>query len=191
MWNFKQCERQLKNECISGSYHYFLVFWYLQDPKDCVFLTSIALSKQVRMSLSRIVFLPIRCPGNSWSIHIWSLAGTFWSHGSWELGVWMVVGGFGLVTTLPHLPFSFFLSLVSPPQRAAVWPWGCTIKISQSKILRIVLSRWLCLRVALCIWAPKTLFWRNMMDVLKTSFRKYMTSNYSAFFLLCLYPKIS
>ena len=89
-------------------------------------------------------------------------------------------GGFRLATAVPYLPFFFFL--VFPSQRVVVLPWGCTIKISQSKILRTVLSRWLCLRIGLCIGAPKTLFWRNTMDVLKTSFRRYMTSNYSSFF---------
>ena len=162
-------------QCVSGSYQ-FLVF---QDPKDHVFLMCIGLSKQVRMSLPRIVFPPIMCLRNAWNTEIGSLnsdmragSGLFW---------WGVAGGgFRLATAVPYLPFFFFL--VFPSQRVVVLPWGCIIKISQSKILRTVLSRWLCLRTGLCIWAPKTLFWRNTMDVLKTSFRRYMTSNYSSFF---------
>ena len=107
---------------------------------------------------------------------------------SWEVGHLVVVGDFSLITTTLHLFFSlFFLSLVSPLQRVVVLPWGCIIKISQLKILHTVPSKWLCLRVGLCIWAPKTLFWRNMMGVLKTSFRRYMTSNYSSFLTFSLF----
>lgn len=151
---------------------------------DSLFLISTALSKQIRTSLSGTAFLAVRYPETHGILKLEAWLGHFEArlrHGVWELGVLM--DGFRLVT---RITFSLLCLILCPPQRAVVLPWGCTIKISQSKILHTVLSRWLCLRVGLCIWAPKTQFWRNMMGVLKTSFKRYMTSNYSSFFYFFL-----
>lgn len=89
-WNFLKCEKNLK--IIYPFFSVFLVHissLVFQDPKDHVFLMGIGLSKQVRMSLPRIVFPPIMCLRNAWNTEIGSLnsdmrtgSGLFW-WGGW------------------------------------------------------------------------------------------------------------
>ena len=176
-WNFLKCENNLK--IIYPFFSVFLVHissWYFRIQKTMFFSWVLAFQNKLECPYLELSFLQL-CVSETHGI----LKLEAWTQ-TWELevGYFGGGGGFRLATAVPYLPFFFFL--VFPSQRVVVLPWGCTIKISPSKILHTVLSRWLCLRIGLCIWAPKTLFWRNTMDVLKTSFRRYMTSNYSSFF---------